>query len=152
MVFKWKEGSRVKVTPDVAAQVLNEIRESDGALTAVKVVEASRPDDAPLHDEFEWDNDKAAEAYRISQARYIIRSLVVETESERNPETRAFVKIIRSEKGTYVPIQTVIQDTDMRAELLEQARRDMKAFVQKYHSLTELCGVLDDMEHWLDVG
>lgn len=149
MVFKWKEGSQVKVKPDVAAQVFNEIRESDGALTAVKVVEASRPDDAPLHDEFEWDNDKAAEAYRISQARYIIRSLVVETESERNPETRAFVKIICSEKGTYVPIQTVIQDTDMRAELLEQARRDMKAFVQKYRSLTELCGVLDDMKKYL---
>ena len=52
--YTWLAGSRHKVDAEVAGRVCEEL-ERNGGLTAERLVEASRPEDAPLHKEFEWD-------------------------------------------------------------------------------------------------
>ncbi|HUD75319.1 MAG TPA: hypothetical protein VMQ76_09630, partial [Terracidiphilus sp.] len=47
-----------------------------GLLLPEKVVEAARPVSSPLHSWFEWNDNKAAENYRIWQARQLIRVTV----------------------------------------------------------------------------
>lgn len=48
-----------------------------GAATPPAIVDAARPDEAVLHPYFEWDNDRAAEAYREHQAETIVRTVRV---------------------------------------------------------------------------
>ena len=46
-----------------------------GKLTPSAVVDDARNPSSPLHGQFEWDDSKAAEAYRVVQARTLIRSV-----------------------------------------------------------------------------
>lgn len=59
-------------------------------------------------------------------------------------ETRAFVHVQRD----YHPISIVVNDTDMMAELLESAEKDLTAFQRKYSELKQLTGVLDAISEY----
>ena len=89
----------------------------------------SRPssDNSPLHRCFEWDNDRAADSYRIDQARKLIGSIVVAQIDDRpvNKEARAFVHI-ESGSHRYEPIQVAMASVDMRAEVLAKAQQEIK--------------------------
>ena len=47
----------------------------DGLLSPAQIVEEARDPASPLHDEFEWDDDSAAEQYRMAQAGALVRRL-----------------------------------------------------------------------------
>lgn len=47
-------------------------------ITVENVLEKGRDESSELHKCFTWDNDEAAEKYRLIQARDIIRSFVIE--------------------------------------------------------------------------
>jgi hypothetical protein len=64
--------------------ILQEIERVHGAVTASLVVDAARDPDHPWHDHFEWDNEAAAERWRLTQARQLIRSV----KYSRRTETR----------------------------------------------------------------
>lgn len=53
-----------------------------GRLTAEQVVEAAKEPDSPLHDQFIWDDAKAAHRQRLDTGRQLIRS--VRTEITKN--------------------------------------------------------------------
>ena len=66
MQFRYKAGRTV---PHIAAQVVGEELariEASGELTPATVVEASRPETAPLHPAFEWDDPTAALGTRLA--------------------------------------------------------------------------------------
>lgn len=134
MVYKWKTGF-YKTPASVAADVMEGLSQN-GGLTAESLVDASRPEDAPLHNEFEWNNDKAAELYRQDQARTMIQSIVVINEASPAQETtRAFVHIQQGESKQYEPIQVVIRDEDKLKLLYETAKRELEAFRNKYKGI-----------------
>ena len=81
MVYEWKSNSRIKAKPEKAAAVFEEL-ERKGELTPERVVEVSRPKNAPLHGEFQWVDKIAAEEYRKIQARHLIMCLVVRDETD----------------------------------------------------------------------
>jgi hypothetical protein len=64
-------------------------REGNGTLAPAAVLEAARSPKSPLHGYFEWDDALAGEAYRLAQARALIRgvrvSMVVEQTTYRVP-------------------------------------------------------------------
>lgn len=68
--------------PDVVAAI-NKL-EKAGRLTPAEVVDAARNPKSPLHAYFEWDNDRAADAYRLGQARQLIRSVKITIDYETN--------------------------------------------------------------------
>lgn len=141
MVYEWKTGSRHKVSPAVAAEVMDRLAEED-RLNAQELVDESRPEDAPLHNEFEWDDSIAAEKYREGQGMAIIRHLVVRIEANRQEyPTRVYFKV-QKEAPTYEPITMILKDKDKTAMLLEQAKRELMAFKAKYAGLKELAVVI----------
>ena len=71
----------MKVSAEVAAPVLEGLA-NENRLTAANLVDVSRPEDAPLHPEFEWRDDVAAERWREEQARQIIRCIRVVSEED----------------------------------------------------------------------
>lgn len=147
MIYKWKTNYH-KVKPDVAGAELERIEKSKG-LTAKNVVEESRPQDAPLHKEFTWDDKLAAEKYREEEARCLIRDIIVELDGDdKQVITRGFVNLSTPSNKTneYEAISTVLTDVKKTSALLENAKRDMKIFKTKYNTLKELAGVFKEID------
>ena len=147
---KW--GKILKNSAEVAGPVLMALKESEKGLNPDTLLEASRPEDAPLHNEFEWDDTVAAEKFRKEQARYIIRHLVVihkdTNGAEQIVKDRAFVFTGKKKTG-YVPLGEALSNETWRANLLKAAYKDMEFFTAKYHRLNELSDVIDAMRRIL---
>ena len=74
-----------------AQTVADEIADIGDDVTAEQIVERAKDEGCELHKCFTWDNDIAAEKYRIIEARQIVRHLVREelpSENEDRPPLR----------------------------------------------------------------
>ena len=160
MEFVRKAGFHLRSDAQVVGEVCYEL-EKKGRLTPKELVDVSRPKDAPLHNEFEWNNSIAAEKYREVQAGYIIRSVAVRvteikpeiskldiniTSEEKEPETRVFHAINRDGLG-YDSIETIMDDPDKSDKLLQLCRKDLINFRDKYCVLRS---VLPDLFRVID--
>ena len=150
--YRWKT-TFYKAKPETAAEVFKELEGGVG-LTAKNVVDVSRPLDAPLHNEFEWNNDTAAEKYRQYQARVMIQNLEIvitsEKEDEKPVNTRAYVTLQKTTKpAQFENIQTVLSTKEKRDALLDMAKHDMIIFKAKYAHLKELASVIVSMDEWI---
>ena len=144
-------GGLFKNPPEVAGKVFQELKESDVGLTPKSLVDASRDESAPLHNEFEWNDSIAAEKYREEQASCMIRHLIIvrtDIEEIRQIKDRAFV-FTGSQKTGYVPLKDALVNKEWRNNLLKAARRDMQYFINKYNRLEELTNVITQMKQIL---
>ena len=160
MIYKFKNGAHVKgVSAQVAGETCAQL-ESEGKLTPHDLVEVSRPEDAPMHKAFEWNDAVAAERYREMQASYIIRSIVVKPETTTEP-VRGFVSIAKpladedevpvKPKHEYRAINNVLSDESMRSQMLANALAELAAFRRKYVTLTELAEVFAAIDRAMKV-
>lgn len=149
MVYQWKSGSQHKADANVAGAMCQRMADA-GRLTAKNLVDENRPADAPLHDEFEWNDAIAAEAYREDQARNIIRSIVFVTE-EQEP-VRAFFNLVKAEPE-YKTVETILKSANDTDALLQTALKELLAFQKKYRILSQLSGVFRAVDQLkLDLG
>lgn len=139
MTYKWKSGSHIKADPAIAAAQMDKL-EKEGNLTAKGLLDANRPEDAPLHNEFEWRDTVAAELYREHQARHLINSIVVIRE-DVGP-VRSYFKITQADSH-YQSLNVILEKQDSRDALLRVAYRELKAFEEKYKTLSELNSVFE---------
>lgn len=63
---------------DEVVEAVKELEDRQGRLLPSEVLNAARNEDSPLHGFFEWDESLAAEAYRLEQARELIRRIKIE--------------------------------------------------------------------------
>ena len=146
MVYRYKTGYFSKVPAQVAGEEIHRLYE-EGKSQPKDIVDASRPDDAPLHPAFEWNDSVAAELFRQDQARTLIRQIVTleKTESEEPVYVRAFFKI-DPEESTYEPTIVIMNDAEKRKQLLAIAKRELKQFKAKYSTLNELASVFKEID------
>jgi hypothetical protein len=126
---------------------LQKIEAKNGILKPEDVVEYAANKRTALHSHFTWDDSIAAQKYRIWQARQII-SVQVEY-LERAEEThQVFVSLTtdRQDGGGYRPMVTVLNNTEMREQLLADALAEARLFKQKYQDLKELAAVFAAIE------
>ena len=145
MVYQWKTGSRHIVSAAVAAEVMDMLAE-ENRLNTKELVDVSRPEDAPLHSEFEWDDTIAAEKYREEQAGALIRHLTVRIEANNQEFPTRQYFMVQKEVNTYEPITVILKDEDKTAMLLDQAKRELQAFKAKYAGLKELAAVISAID------
>ena len=145
MIYRWRSGSIHNVAPEVAAEVCQRL-EQEGRLTAQELVNESRAEDAPLHPEFEWRDEVAAERYREEQARSVIRS--IEIVSEEHEPVRAFVHL-ECAKPQYTAIHSVVMSSDSTELMLKNAVAEIKAFQRKYGALKEFAGLFQKIDEIL---
>lgn len=144
-LFAWKEGSRISADAQAGGEMCAQL-EREGRLTAKNLVEANRDENAPLHNEFEWDDNAAAEKFREEQARYIIRHLTIVREPEAEtkvPTTiRAFYQV---ESGTsnYDSVVTIMSSEQKYSSLLQSALNELRSFQKKYREIKELDAIMD---------
>lgn len=147
MVFEWKSGSRINLDANVAGKVCTELEKTVG-LTARSLLDASRPENAPLHSAFEWNDSIAAEKHREYQARHIIHSIVVKPEKKEQEPVRAFFALATNpnESARFENITTIIATPEKRNTLLEIAMHELQAFKRKYSTLSSLKPVIDAID------
>ncbi len=119
---------------------------NNGFCSPVAVVEFARNPNTALHTRFEWDDSKAAEGYRLWQARQVISLELVVIQAERKEvETRLFVSLAddRKPEGGYRLITDVLNDADLRQKLIDEALSELKAIKVKYGHLKELAAIFD---------
>ena len=153
MAYRWGDhASTHKVSAEIAGRVMEELGEGPG-LTAQNLVNVSRPEDAPLHPCFEWDDSVAGERYREWQARKLIGAIeIIREETPRNePVTiRAFHALRTEETEGYEHIETILSDEDKTERLMNLAKRDMSIFKEKYSGLKKLTKVFLAMDDVLE--
>ena len=142
MVFQWKQGARIKADAQQAGILCSKL-ETEGRLTAKALLDESRAEGSPLHDEFEWNDGIAAEKYRENQARHIINCLVTVHESA-SPTRSCFN--IECKTAEYRSVTAIMQNSESRDQLLSLALRELDAFKQKFSSLSELAAVFAAIE------
>jgi hypothetical protein len=160
-----REAGRALTFPSLtASEELEIVRESNsGILDAERVVFYARNPETALHSKFQWDDTKAAEAYRLSQARQIIRLEVTVVKAEPGGKINFLPKIQpdnhgslhrkyvslshdRGVDGGYRLLSDVVANPAMRHQLLTDAKRDMQIFRKKYGSLDALSGIFSEMD------
>ena len=131
--------------PRVVSELERIARQHGGRLMPEAVVEAARNSRSILHSFFDWDNTEAAEKWRVHQARNLIRVTVTYIGENDDTPMRVFVSLHsdRQSKRGYQSTVNVLSDEDMRAELLEDALAELRAFREKYVALKELVAVFD---------
>lgn len=124
-----------------------------GQLRPRAVVDAARDPKNPLHDQFEWSDTKAAEQYRLWQARELISVCV---EMIPNPEgeiitVRKFVslKSDRRTDGGYRLVTAITGDAELHQEMLEQFRVEARLFAERYRNLKEAIAVIQAIDKTL---
>ena len=111
----------------------------DGDVTARALVEASRPEDAPLHGLFDWNLEEAALKHNINQARAIIRCYAVVIIKEDRPPLRidpANVRVVKdNHTAAYVPAQQIVNNREYRRQVIGDSLRQMDGLQRRLASL-----------------
>ena len=107
------------------------------------IVEYAADEGTALHSVFEWDDTEAGRLFRLEQARGVLRVTVEVVREHPSEPIRAFVSL-SSDRGTgggYRRLRDVMNDEQLRAELLQDALADMRLYREKYSDLQELTKV-----------
>ncbi len=150
MVYQWKIPSLYTVSAEAAGAELDRIYEKNGELKPAAVVEESRPETAPLHPVFEWDDKKAADKYRNEQAKRLIGAIVQVEEREKQPPKEIKIRAFTHAEKAYHPTQVVLEHPTMRDEALRDAFRMAESFKQKFSALKEVAGIIVEVDKFLD--
>jgi hypothetical protein len=149
--YAWKYS--VKADVQKVGSELETLYEEHGKLTPVLIVDDARNPDRETHQLIEWDETEAATKYRLEQARYIMRNIIVvrtepatATEDEKIIRFRAFENVDVEEGRYFMPMQTALQRDDTRSYMLQQAMRALSSFRRKYGMIQELSTVIDAID------
>lgn len=142
-------GTRFYNKVDVNA-VVNELT-SISDTTPEGIVEKARDSNTELHKCFEWDDTKAAEKYRRSQAITMVHSIkIAYTDKSTNKVHVTPIRMFSMPEkrgGAYVPTELVMKNVDQYQMLLEKAITELKAFKTKYKMLNELQQIFDFIDN-----
>jgi hypothetical protein len=156
MIYRWREGARQRGSAQEVGSRLETIRLlNGGSLTPPAVVEDATAPESPLHPHFEWDDAKAADEFRLAQARELVASVMVvyadEVQGAPTEPVRAFASI-GGETGkprAYTSTLEAMRAPAMRAEILAQARAELEGWRRRYRHYTELAKAVEAIEQVL---
>ena len=122
--------------PAVAVEAaLRDIYTARGRLDPKDVVEEARNPQSPLHKSFTWNDDEAAEQWRLQQARQLIRSVKIERiENVQEQRTVRFVRQYVHDPANdgYLATEDVAKLPDVRDRILAEMRRDLTRLQSKW--------------------
>jgi len=143
--YYFKNGNK-KVSKKIA-DALEELSE-DGKLTPIEVVDAARDITHPLHSYFEWDNSRAAELYRLAQARMLINQVEVILNVD-GQETR-FEKYVNVSLGegarSYITIEKALSKEDYKKQIIATALAEAEYWQKKYLAYSELSPIFKSIK------
>jgi hypothetical protein len=124
----------------VRAEIEKIAAANDGVITPEMIVAYARDNPlSALHRIIEWNDTKAAEQWRLSQAAMLIRKYVIKVEGDDGEtiKIRGFVSLPsdRGAEGTYRSTLRVLSDEEQTAELIATALVELNSFRTKYAAI-----------------
>lgn len=141
IIATWRTPGIFKADPQ---KVCDELKVLGDEFTPDEIVEKAKDSTTELHKCFEWDNDAAAEKYRLHQARMLTSNLVFLKESDDEEEQPVLVRVYNKteQTGGYKPPERVFTQADEYEKLLKRATAELHQFKVKYSMLKELDYIL----------
>lgn len=143
MKYRFREGASVPgISAEDAAGEFDRLYTKHGKITSGILVDESRPKSSLFHGGFEWNDKKAAHEHRLSQARNIIRCVVV-VDEEKNESAPLYVHVRtsdetrdpKSREGEYHPATVVVANVDMFEMALSELESKVSAAVRAVEGL-----------------
>jgi DNA-binding transcriptional MerR regulator len=130
----------------IKAELKQIAEKNNGRLLPEDVVNFAKNKKTALHGQFVWNNDKAAEKYRLYQASHIIRSIKVEIVANRETDkivsVREYVSLPRDRgepaAGGYREITEILSEDELRLEYIDSVQKELRAFQNKLRTISEL--------------
>ena len=132
----------------------------DGRIGPRILLEEARSPASPFHDDFEWDDEKASELYRLAQAAQLIRrwmGVVISVDRQSRTvkiTTERAVQSPQSKRGkgedSYRSISDIMRDPELREDMLRTVLRELLAYRRRYAKLNELAGVWGALDELID--
>lgn len=135
-----KKITAVSLEPEERALLSEYIEEQfpDGIFTAAQLVEKATPRNSPIHHFFEWDDRKAADLYRLRQARGYIQCLVVEIEGNEVRKYVPPVYVAGHDIKHYVDIDVARKSKDLWEQVVERAMAEALVWRGRYQAYDNL--------------
>ena len=144
------------IDPDKAISEILRIQKVHGKCDEDLILHYAKNKKNPLHDHFTWNVNKAAKKQWLTEARELLRKLMVATEvNGKLVYTRAFINIQRDDEGnltnnffnsaesTYLNVGDVLSNTKLRTYAIERAFRELDSFERKYANFSELTSLFE---------
>lgn len=111
----------------------------DGKFTPHDVVHAAQAKSSPIHAYFEWDDTRAAQLYRVRQARKLITCLVVVVDDTPVSQyVSVSAKVSGEDTRQYWDVEEAKDAKDIWDSVLDEALMGLEAWRQRYKSFTQL--------------
>lgn len=153
--YAWREGMpKPPIDADTFGQIKDEIEARLGTVRAEDIVEAARDPTSPLHVALCWDDVRAADGFRIIQARHLLGGLqVVRVEVTEGPSlsNKAMFRVKpRDGRAGYMSADKIISDRDLRKQIIGSARRELEAFLAKYSGVLAMSAHVPKLREVID--
>jgi hypothetical protein len=125
-------------------EVCLEIKKRDGKITPKALVDHARSKDSPIHSLFEWNNAKAAEEYRLWQARELIVTVKIDY-SGQEIQTYHNIKVVEGNQG-YYHWDDIKKDKNLLNEVIKNAITQLEYWQSKYETYQALSKVINREE------
>ncbi len=132
-------------------KALRQLEKQHGVIRPADLVEYARPEDSRLHSLFEWDDAKAAQKYRLWEARQIIVNVYININESK---VQAFQNIVvTTPKGKtqgYYSTQKILSKEEMRKQLIETCKQEAMYFFNKWKLISELTPLETTVKDFFD--
>ena len=148
IVGSWVIDGIIKADANKVANEMYAIGQANGndEFTPQELVNYARNNpSSELHKCFEWNDAVAAEKYRISQARDVIRFLRINVPTEEGNSEKTNIRLFVSTNNNdnnYKATEIVFQNKSEYDKLLAEAMSELQAFKNKYKGIKELGKIL----------
>jgi hypothetical protein len=128
----------------VYGKELERIERENGKLTPIDVINEARSISSPLHEVFDWDDNSAAEKFRLVQARGLINHITVEIKYDHTTkEQKAWFSVNTTPNNNevdiaYVNVERVLTEKPLREQMLLEAIQEAEYWQEKYEQYREL--------------
>lgn len=145
--YEWSEMGEVRyaklTTPEKLAAELKRFNGPDG-FKPHQIVEAARAKGSYFHQFFEWDDKKAAENYRVQQARALIASIRIITDDDPDalPRARAFYSVTQRRARGYHDVETIRNSHELQRRLLDQVDRELQQIVDRHIAVRSIAPII----------
>ena len=122
-------------------------------ISAEAVIEAARPEDSPIHDEFEWDKDRAWHSQAIATAERLIRAVKVEMVIQPNV-TISTVRYVRDPDdavaGNYINLTVAARSHQKALKILEAEMARVRGAILRAKGVAAGLGLIDELDQMLE--
>ena len=131
---------------------LERLHDENGNLTPEAVVNEARDEASLLHPYFEWDDIVAGEAFRLNQARTLIRSFYIsyQTETERI-ECHAYVRDPEMDKNVqgYRHVKYIRADEEAKLQTIESELLRVVSILGRAKEISLTLGLDLGLDHYI---